>query len=437
MWDTETSMTGPVRATLLIAGLVALTTAGGCETLQEVGTTRTVAPTTPVETIGDAPIVEIAAEPSAAQPPVANDGVSVVENTGYGIPFLTDEGGSGVTFTGDGRDLPARDPVTVGLYGEMTGRATPGGRFDGAGNLMQVTAADEGANFDPDVDTTGALIAFASTQHQRTADIYLMSRGGRTMTQITSDPADDVMPAFAPDSHRIAFASNRGGSWDIYYSDIDGDPPVQITFDADHELHPTWSPDGTTLAYCKLGAQSGRWEIWVVDVARSGAPRFLEYGLFPDWNPDPARNKILFQRARARGSRLFGIWTVDYVNGEALHPTEIVSAANAATMHPAWSPDGTRIVFVSVIEPDDVFGDRPRQADVWVINLDGSGRSNLTNGKFLNLYPAWAPDGVYFLSDRSGSDNIWAVTTNRSAGPETDTGLATADPALEQSGDSP
>ena len=57
---------------------------------------------------------------------------------------------------------------------------------------------------------------------------------------------------------------------------------------------------------------------------------------------------------------------------------------------------------------------RPTQADVWTIRVDGKGRTNLTNGRFLNLYPAWAADGtVYFLSDRSGVDNIWAVATDR------------------------
>jgi TolB protein len=359
-----------------------------------------------------------------------------VQQTEHGIAYATDRPRAQFQ-TPDDDENPtstrpdARHAALIGLYGELMSRPNVGGRFDGAGNLAQITAVTEGACFDPDVDPDGRFMAFASTQHGLTADIFIKSTNGKTQTRITSDPADDVMPAVAPDGKRIAFASNRSGNWDIYITTTDGGPPIQFTSDAEHELHPTWSPDGEKLAYCKFGAQSGRWELWVADVNNPAAPHFLEYGLFPQWNPDPARNKIVFQRARERGSRLFSIWTIDCINGEGLHPTEIISAANAAAMHPAWSPDGARIVFVTVIQPDDLEGDRPVQSDLWAINVDGTNKTNLTNGRFLNLYPTWAADGtIYFLSDRSGADNIWAVATGRTMDlqPTREGGLATADP---------
>ena len=106
-------------------------------------------------------------------------------------------------------------------------------------------------------------------------------------------------------------------------------------------------------------------------------------------------------------------------------------------MHPSWSPDGSRIVFVTVVDPDKQNGARPAESDVWVVNQDGKTRTNLTNGKFLNLYPTWGADRtVYFLSDRSGVDNIWAVTTGRGMSNfdrPIDMPLVTADPALQNS----
>ena len=51
---------------------------------------------------------------------------------------------------------------------------------------------------------------------------------------------------------------------------------------------------------------------------------------------------------------------------------------------------------------------------MWLANLDGSGRTNLTNGNYANYQPVWGPTGrVFFVSDRTGVDNIWAVSTNR------------------------
>ena len=129
--------------------------------------------------------------------------------------------------------------------------------------------------------------------------------------------------------------------------------------------------------------------------------------------PDPAKPKILMQRSRERGSRYFSAWTVDYVNGNARHPTEIVSAGNAAVINPAWSDDGNYIVFVTVVEPEGTDEAKIGRSDIWVVNLDGYGRTNLTNGRFTNYQPVWGFDGrVYFVSDRSGTDNLWAVTAS-------------------------
>jgi TolB protein len=345
------------------------------------------------------------------------------------------------TFTMDAASKPAdskRTVALIGIYGELVG-ATPeaGTQFDGGNNLSQISFASEGACVDPDIDRSGQWIAFASTMHRNTSDIYIKSVTGKTYTQLTMDPSDDVMPAFSPDGRQIAFASNRSGNWDIFITTMDGGRPIQVTSEADPELHPTWSPDGTKLAYCKFGTQSMRWEIWVTEIANPGVRHFLDYGVFPSWNPDVTKNKILFQRARQRGSRDYSIWTVDYVNNEATSPTEIVSAANAALINPTWSPDGNRIAFVTVVEPSGQAGDKPTQSDLWVVKIDGSSRTSLTNGQFTNFQPVWATTGiVYFVSNRSGIDNIWAVSTNRSmeSSPAIGTDFATVSPDQSSSG---
>ncbi len=305
----------------------------------------------------------------------------------------------------------------VSLYGELqdgwqeSQAAQP---WDGSSNVSQITFATEGACSDPDMRADSGALVFASTQHSTTSDIYLTNVPGRALTQLTTDPADDIMPAFDATGSRIAFASNRAGNWDIYIMSINGGQPIKVTDEPEHELHPSWSPDGRSLIYCKLGSRSHRWEMWVVDTENPGVRRFLDYGLFPQWCPDVAQSKILFQRARQRGSRFFSIWTVDYINGDAVHPTEIITAGNAAVINPAWSPDGSRIVFVTIVQPDESSEDSSEQSDVWLVNLNGAGRTNLTNGRYANYQPVWGAGGqVFFVSNRTGVDNIWSVSANR------------------------
>ena len=350
--------------------------------------------------------------------------------------------GDGISFTDEASALTSarssHAPGLIGVFGELVGdSADSAGQYDGAGNIGRITDATDGACFDPEIDRTGQWLAFASTMHRPTADIYIKQVGSRTVTQLSTDPADDLMPAFSPDSKKVAFCSNRAGNWDVYVMDVGGGQATQVTSDLAQELHPSWSPDGRELAYCVFGNQSQRWEIWTVSLDNPSTRRFLDYGLFPQWCPDIARNKIVFQRARQRGSRFHSVWTIDVTDGQASNPTEIVAAANAAAINPSWSPDGSKVVFVTVLEPDETPGARPHQSDVWVVDIDGGNRMALTNGQFANFQPVWAGDGrVYFVSDRNGVDNIWAVAASRPGRmPDMTTNLATgSDPRGENDG---
>ncbi|MCB9839112.1 MAG: PD40 domain-containing protein [Phycisphaeraceae bacterium] len=344
-------------------------------------------------------------------------------------PFSSSVAGAGTWSTnerlGQRLDPMTETSPTLSLYGGVSHPGLPGSPsgapFDGSENIAQVSFAPEGADFDPDVSSDGTTVVFASTQHRKTADIYTKAVDGRTVTQLTTDPANDVMPCFSPDGSKIAFSSDRDGSWDIYIMGQDGGQAVQITSESTHELHPTWSPDGKYLAYCRLGATSGRWELWVTEAGNPAVRKFLGYGLFPEWAP--TGNKIAFQRSRERGGHFFSVWTLDYVDGEGVNLTEIASSPVAAIVNPAWSPDGRRLAFATIPNPDHKYGERPENADIWIIDIDGGARANLTNGLFVNLMPTWGKDNaIYFVSDRSGRDNLWSIDPSQAI-------VASGDPA--------
>jgi TolB protein len=309
------------------------------------------------------------------------------------------------------RDAIASYPLSI--FGETpnsrVAAMAPHRNFDPTENLSQVTFATEGGDFDPDVAPSGTQIFFASTRHRPTADIYVQTIGGPAVTQLTSDPAQDVMPAVSPDGSKVAFASNRNGSYDIYVMDAAGGQPVRVTENDAHEIHPTWSPDGSTLAYCRLSQQSDRWEIWATDLDKPSAHTFLTFGLFPEFHP--TEDTLLYQRSRERGDRFFSIWTVRVEDGQAVAPTEIAASSISAIINPSWSPDGRFIACSTVFTPEQTDPDgRPEYADVWILDTNGAMKTNVTGGWFLNTMPTWTPDGdVLFVSNRAGVQTVWSL----------------------------
>ena len=310
---------------------------------------------------------------------------------------------------------PGPGPRPIGLYGQIAtdthGRSS---QMDSPDNVRRVTFATEGADFDPAIDPAGTSLVYASTQHRETADLYLKRTDGNTITQLTNDPSHDVMPTFSPDGKRIAFASDRAGNWDIYMIDAGGGQPVQLTSGPGDDLHPSFSPDGKQIVYSSFSEQAGLWELVVIDVENPSAKRFIGFGLFPEWSPTD--NRIVFQRARERGTRWFSVWTLELVNGEGVRPTEIAASSNAACITPTWSPDGRFIAFCTIVDPEVQDNINPTQADVWIVRDDGGARANLTNSADLNLQPAWAADrSIYFVSNRAGDtmENIWSVRPGR------------------------
>jgi Tol biopolymer transport system component len=72
---------------------------------------------------------------------------------------------------------------------------------------------------------------------------------------------------------------------------------------------------------------------------------------------------------------------------------------------PTWSPDGSKIAFDSRL--DD-------KMDIYLMNADGTGQTNLTNSPGLDLDPHWSPDGskIAFVSDRDGNNEIYVMNAD-------------------------
>ena len=73
---------------------------------------------------------------------------------------------------------------------------------------------------------------------------------------------------------------------------------------------------------------------------------------------------------------------------------------------PQISPDGKRIVYVR--NSADISTDR-RVSNLWIINFDGSDHRPLTTGAYSDSSPRWSPDGtrLAFVSDRDGKSQLY------------------------------
>jgi Tol biopolymer transport system component len=301
-------------------------------------------------------------------------------------------------------------PASINVFGEFDGVERGKVKAIGEVGFQQHTFVIEGYDGDVSVDPTGHYIVYSSTRHSEHPQIYMQRVDGTSVVQLTSDSADNAYPVFSHDGKQIAFCSTRSGNWDVYVMDADGRNVVQVTSGPNQDLHPTFAPDGKRIAYCSIGGRSNQWELWTADL-KTSEKRMIGFGLFPDWSPDKSVDRIAYQRARARGSRWFSLWTMDLVDGEARNITEVAVSANAAIVSPSWSPDGRKLAFATIVEPARIDGKgKPEgQQDIWTINADGSNRHRLTDGNGTNLLPCWAADNrVYFISDRSGTECVWS-----------------------------
>jgi TolB protein len=216
----------------------------------------------------------------------------------------------------------------------------------------------------------------------------------------------------------------------------DGKGIQQLTTGAGNHLCPAWSADGHTIAYC--ADTSGSFEIWTMhqDGANKQQLTHLNgFAVFPDFSPDGSR--IAF--SGTEGADEHGeIYTVDASNGGGLRGLTSCAAFGPGCFNdtPAWSPDGTRIVFIHA-DDFDVEADRPVNQQVWVMNANGTNQHALTSDATVkDQVPDWSPDGskIAYNANAAGGGQIWVMDSDGDNQHQL-TGCAAADPTPCATGD--
>ena len=150
-----------------------------------------------------------------------------------------------------------------------------------------------------------------------------------------------LSPPSAPTENRSPSRARAAATGTCIRWTPTGATSCRLTSGPSQDLHPSFSPDGKRLVYA-VDADTRRAVGTVDDRPRDRqAASMVGFGLFPTWCPDTSVDRIAFQRARQRGSRWFGVWTLDLVEraGDAHHGSR-QQFSNAALVSPTWSPDG-------------------------------------------------------------------------------------------------
>lgn len=200
---------------------------------------------------------------------------------------------------------------------------------------------------------------------------------------------------------------------DIYTVPIGGGLARRITSDKGLEMFPRISPDGKTVAF--QGQYDGNPEIYTIPL-KGGSPKRITYSM--DVGPLPNRmgpDKIIMQWTdnqnvlyRSRHED-WHAWTGKLFtqNIEGGMPVQIpVPVAGYGFL----SPDGKKLVYNRVFREFRTWKRyRGGQADdVWIYDLKLGALENITNNKAQDIMPMWAENRVYYLSDRTGTLNIYS-----------------------------
>jgi Tol biopolymer transport system component len=212
----------------------------------------------------------------------------------------------------------------------------------GLGHAVVTATAPWGKKASADVFVVGDLLL--SSNRGGNYGIYQMRAPGPvTLLPVLVDSASNIQAALSPDRTRIAFSSNRSGSFDLYLMDADGQNLRRLTSSPGNEGEPAWTPDGGRVVYTSTSGTNTQVAIMSAD-------------------------------------------------GSENRPLTTASGGNHS---PSVSPDGRSIAFVSA---------RGGNHAIYTMAVDGSNQRRLTNGSARETSPRFARNGdLVYVVERGGS----------------------------------
>ena len=226
------------------------------------------------------------------------------------------------------------------------------------------TAAEkkaEPAFSQPAVSPNGREIAFVSG-----GAIWTVPASGGDAHLLISDGATDSRPRYSPDGMRLAFESTSSGSANIYILTFATGQVARITYDDNLTSLDAWSHDG-------------------------------EWIYFSTANHDIAYMNDIYR-----------------VSAEGGTPMPVAADRFANEYFSAPSPDGKTVAITARGIVSEQWWRKGHshldESEIWLVRDEATPKYDaVTDGSAKDLWPMWAADGhdLFYVSDRSGAQNIW------------------------------
>jgi len=213
--------------------------------------------------------------------------------------------------------------------------------------------------YEPSLSPTTNEVAFVSG-----GDIWTVPITGGDARLLISNPANDTRPLFSPDGKQLAFMSNRAGNEDIFVLTLATGDVRRITYDDGNDHLDAWSRDGKYLYFSSATDDIGSMNDVFRIPAAGGAAMPVTADRFATeyWAaPSPTAATVAFT---AKGT-VAGQW---------------------------WRRGHSHL----------------DESEIWVVK-PGAKYEKVSGGGSKEAWPMWSPDGkrIYFMSDRSGAENIY------------------------------